>query len=148
MNDRLTAYNAAQSGQNQLDLLLCVLPTGIMDAEGFNHAAARNVPCVQDYLPRAAVHEISHSLGLYEGTEQYKYRGEDSLKNRVQYNKGVVVEGVTAFNPGISRAASMDTPFSGRLHHYPYNASYFQLVFDLMGAEIPIWIIPSSLNSL
>jgi hypothetical protein len=143
LEDLRTTYNAIVE---PLDFVVAVLPATALGAanEGASLRGFRTIALVDEGSPGAALHELGHALGLYQGvtdSEQYDLAtGEDGAGNLVIKGSGAYLQGVTAFN-----GSQRHTPaFSGDLWHFP--SELRSAVFDFMGGKEPHWIVPSSLN--
>ena len=157
----LEGWNAARPRERWLDRLVCVVPNttlnlNLMGLElSSNEGAAlglyQSVVFVDESTPQAVLHELGHSIGLYTGSEQYAFSTIDNLGNPIAQ---VIFNGKREKNGANLRNAVLfnDTGFRdfGQLpvgiHHVPPSPS--RIFFDLMGASTPIWIIPTSLESV
>ena len=158
----LEAWNASRPPERWLDRLVCVVPNTPLNSSLFgfelssNEGAAlgtyQSVVFVDEGAPQAVLHELGHSIGLYtSGGEQYSFKTVDNFGNPIarvyfggkrEYN-GAMVQNAVLFN---------DTGFTDLgqvprgIHHVPGDPK--RVFFDFMGASTPIWIIPTSLESV
>ena len=98
----LADYNDAVMASEKLDFLVAVIPGNSLDgADGANMTWRRQVALVDEWSPNAALHELGHALGLYNGKEQYNQpSGMDSLGNRIVVSNGVCYRGGHRIYPG------------------------------------------------
>jgi hypothetical protein len=136
-------------GYNPNKRTVIVAPYGSLGSiEGANPWFARGTLVVDEYKPLAVLHELGHSVGLYNDTDQYKLPAYVATG-------GIPVEGVTAFGPeGTIMIATASDIKLGRLIHFASpDVWWFQKnnkspVTDIMGEDDSAWPILSTLSTI